>query len=113
MRPVERLQDEGAAPERTTLAWTRTALALIVAALLAARLLGAEIGWFALGVAGALAPLAVAILIGARHRYRRATVALSGEHAPADGMLPTLVAVMVVLLAVIEVAYVVLSAMPG
>lgn len=112
MRPAERLQDEGAAPERTTLSWTRTALALIVAALLAARLLGAEIGWLALGVAAALAPLALVILLGARRRYRRATVALTGAHTPADGMLPTLVTLMVVLLAVVEVAYVVLSAVP-
>ena len=74
------LFDEGLQPERTELAWRRTALALAVGSLVALRLLPAAFGeaWWALGgVAGLIAT--AWLYLSARRRYRRVNDALRRE----------------------------------
>ena len=86
-----RLYDPGLQPERTELAWRRTALALAVGSLVSIRVLPLLFGssaWMLLGLAG----VAVAAIIwsAARVRYRTAyralTTAASGRRLP-DGRL--------------------------
>jgi uncharacterized membrane protein YidH (DUF202 family) len=72
--------DPGLQPERTELAWRRTALALAAGSLVALRLLPAAFGsaWWTLGgVAGLL--VTAALYQGARRRYRQVNLALGRE----------------------------------
>ncbi|GAB3602964.1 DUF202 domain-containing protein [Microbacterium aureliae] len=84
--------DPGLQPERTELAWRRTALAVAVGSLVALRLLPAvlqDAWWIAPGIAGLLA--AGGLWIASDRRYARVHEATSaaGAHAPLpDGRLP-------------------------
>ena len=102
---ITRTYDPGAQNERTALAWTRTALALLVGVVLASRLAAAQLGVVALVFALVVAPLALVILLMARSRYRHAHDALHHERDLPDGRLPALVALVCCLLAVLELAY--------
>lgn len=88
--------DVGLQPERTALAWRRTALALTVAAVVGIRVLPALLGPWALIPAGAGIALTVGILIASHHRYHqqhgRLTTADTDRIALPDGALPALVA---------------------
>lgn len=80
--------DAGLQPERTELAWRRSALTIALGSLVAARLLPVVLGdpWWALfGVAGFAA--AVVVWIGARRRYLAMTRRLEahGDRAPLTG----------------------------
>lgn len=102
---IERTHDPGAQNERTSLAWTRTGLALLVASLLAGRFAAARLGPVAV-VAGAIAAgTVVAVLYLARRRYRVGHTALHAGAALPDGRLPALVTMVVILLAVLELGY--------
>ncbi|PZF53302.1 hypothetical protein DEJ23_14870 [Curtobacterium sp. MCSS17_008] len=57
--------DPGLQPERTALAWRRTALALTVAALVAVRILPETLGLWTVLPAGAGLVAAVAVLVAA------------------------------------------------
>ncbi len=96
----------GVPNERTALAWTRTALALLGAALLATRVVVERLGALASVFAAVALPLAVVVLVGAGRRYRTAHAMLSSQARPPDGRLPAGVAVLVVVLAVAELVYV-------
>jgi uncharacterized membrane protein YidH (DUF202 family) len=91
--------DPGLQPERTALAWRRTALAITVGALVAVRILPEKLGLWAILPAGAGLVLATCILVAAHHRYQahhsRLTTADSDRIALPDGSLPALVAVTV------------------
>lgn len=63
--------DPGLQPERTMLAWRRTALALVVVAAVATRYLAAELGPAAAALGGAGVLLATVALAAAQLRYRR------------------------------------------
>jgi uncharacterized membrane protein YidH (DUF202 family) len=63
--------DPGLQPERTALAWRRTALALIVGSLAAVRVLPDLVGSWGYAGAGVAFVASVAILIAAHLRYRR------------------------------------------
>ncbi|PSL02518.1 uncharacterized membrane protein YidH (DUF202 family) [Haloactinopolyspora alba] len=106
---IERTFDSGAQNERTALAWTRTALALLLAAVLATRLAAEPLGVLAVAFGAVTAPLAVLVLLMARRRYRRAHDALHGERALPDGRLPALVTLITGLLAVLEIVYAVIG----
>ena len=73
------LFDPGLQPERTLLAWRRTALSIVVGSLVTARLLYPQLGIGAviLGVVGASGGLAVHLLAG--RRLRRMTHQLLGH----------------------------------
>ncbi|HEY9411246.1 MAG TPA: DUF202 domain-containing protein [Jiangellaceae bacterium] len=102
---IQRTHDAGAQNERTSLAWTRTGLALLVASLLAGRFAAARLGPVAV-VAGAIAAgTVVAVLYLARRRYRVGHAALHGGAPLPDGRLPALVTIVVTLLAVLELGY--------
>lgn len=92
MRPLETAPfDPGLQPERTALAWRRTALALTLGPVAAARVLAPQLG--ALTAATAVLGLVVggSLAAAARARYRRTHRALTGEgppaHLPGGGLL--------------------------
>ncbi|MBM7025537.1 DUF202 domain-containing protein [Clavibacter zhangzhiyongii] len=96
---VEHPFDPGLQPERTALAWRRTALALVVGSLLGLRALPALLGPAGLVVAAAGVLAALGVLTTAHLRYRRVhrilTAAADGPHRPValpGGALPALVA---------------------
>lgn len=76
--PRRELYDEGLQPERTALAWRRTALGLAVGALISVRVLPGALGTWALipAVAGVVVSLAVAW--AAHRRHVRTLAALLG-----------------------------------
>jgi uncharacterized membrane protein YidH (DUF202 family) len=93
-----RLFDPGLQPERTELAWRRTALAIGVGSLIALRLLPAlaptsdgQLLWLTPGLIGVA--FAAGLWTFARRRYRLANAALSeghAERAPGGALLLTL-----------------------
>ncbi|MFC4855657.1 DUF202 domain-containing protein [Actinophytocola glycyrrhizae] len=80
----------GVQNERTSLAWVRTALGLVVCALLAGRLAVVRGEGWALGAALAAAVLAVGVLGWSHDRYVRADRRLRQERA-VDFAVPALV----------------------
>lgn len=93
--------DVGLQPERTALAWRRTALALIVAAVVGIRVLPALLGPWALIPAGAGIVIAVGVLVASHRRYRvqheRLTRAATARIPLLDGTLPGLMALVTIL----------------
>jgi len=92
---MTQLFDPGLQPERTELAWRRTALAFAVGSLVALRLLPAafENGWWSLaGVAGLAASALVWVMARSRSRAVNSVLAADGDHAsmPGAGVLATL-----------------------
>jgi uncharacterized membrane protein YidH (DUF202 family) len=71
-------RDPGLQPERTMLAWRRTALALVVIAAVATRYLAVELGPYAAMLGGAGILLATIALASAHHRFRKV---VRGFHA--------------------------------
>ncbi|MBF4618084.1 DUF202 domain-containing protein [Clavibacter sp. VKM Ac-2873] len=96
--PTGRPSDPGLQPERTALAWRRTALALVVGSLLGLRVLPALLGAAGLVVAAAGVVLALGVLVAAHLRYRQVHRILTsasagpGTTALPGGALPALVA---------------------
>lgn len=66
-----RSEAPGAQNERTTLAWGRTALSVLVTAAIVSRLAVDSIGPVALLAVVAAVPVSVWIVLGSRRRYRR------------------------------------------
>lgn len=92
--------DPGLQPERSALAWQRTALAVAVGALVLARILAPSFGMFALGPA--LVGLAVAGYIATRakrryYHHHKILVAHGDRVRLADGALPAVLSLSVVL----------------
>jgi uncharacterized membrane protein YidH (DUF202 family) len=93
----------GLANERTALAWNRTALALMATALATARIIVDRLGALAVVLIALAVPLAVAVVVAAARRYR---ASLHADSPAPDGRLLALVAVLIVVLALTEIAYV-------
>lgn len=104
--------DVGLQPERTALAWRRTALALVVGAVVSIRVLPTLLGTWALVPAGAGIVLAVALLVASHKRYRRQhdllTSADSDRIVLSDGRLPAAVTGTVLLGGIASLAVVLL-----
>ncbi len=82
--PLDRVWDRGLQLERTSLAWTRSALAMLGAGALVVRLLATrDQPVVAVSCAVALVVMAAAVLVLAARRYRHADAALRE-----GGMLP-------------------------
>jgi uncharacterized membrane protein YidH (DUF202 family) len=97
------LYDTGLQPERTALAWRRTALALAGGALVAVRIVPAVVGPWAYLPTGAGLVLAVVILVLAHRRYRCLHRALVEHHQPdrrPDGRLVALTGLATLLIGV-------------
>src|SRR5690348_11897745 len=80
--------ESGLQPERTTLAWRRTVISLLVGSVVAARLLAGQLGWWAaaVGVTGLLVTGLIWALSASRGR--RVTRALTeGDLLPGGGLL--------------------------
>jgi putative membrane protein len=71
--------DPGMQPERTALAWRRTALAMGVGSIAALRVFPLAFGAWALIPAGIAVAIAVAVFVLAQLRYRRNHRALTGQ----------------------------------
>jgi uncharacterized membrane protein YidH (DUF202 family) len=104
---AERPFDPGLQPERTLLAWQRTALALAVGSVAGARLALPVLGAVAVGVGVLGAAAALSAYLAAGVRYRRSHHALvTGESLP-GGAVPLLaLTAAAVLIAVAALAYV-------
>lgn len=74
--------DVGLQPERSALAWRRTALALTVGPLVMARLLAPALGTWAVVIAVGGVLFGLFLLLGSAARYRRVHEALTGRAAP-------------------------------
>lgn len=74
--------DSGLQVERTALSWRRTALALTVGPLLAARLLAPEIGALSVLAAAGGVALGGYVAVASSARYRRIHRRLTGEGGP-------------------------------
>ena len=80
--------DAGLQPERTELAWKRTALAIAVGALVALRLLPAAFGdpgWVLAGMGGLCASAALWVWAGRRSRTVNKMLRSLGDRAPLPG----------------------------
>lgn len=78
------MSDGGLQAERTTLAWTRTLLVLLVLAALVLRRVG-ELSVLALIPAALLTVCALVCLIGQGGHYRRSERALAGDRRGGNG----------------------------
>jgi uncharacterized membrane protein YidH (DUF202 family) len=83
--------DPGLQPERTSLAWQRTALALLGVGLLVPRVAWATLGAWSLVPSGLVVAAAVAVLAAGFRRYRAAHRALTTGGTLHDGRLALLV----------------------
>jgi len=114
---MTRLFDPGLQPERTELAWRRTALAIGVGSLVAMRLLPVAFSdpwWILVGASGLL--VAGALWIVARKRGRRTVAMLltRGDRAPLPGAAPlAFLAAFVVVCGAIALAVVVTAVGSG
>ncbi|WP_253905839.1 DUF202 domain-containing protein [Arthrobacter sp. H5] len=90
--------DTGLQPERTDLAWSRTTLALIIAAAIFLRWMPHH-GWFAGVLVTAATATAITINLTRKHRFRRAVLGINNERMPADLISTGSVASSVVVLA--------------
>ena len=99
------MSDQGEADEldeRTSLAWTRTGLALLLAAVVVARLTVARLGPVSVVVAALGLVVSGWILISSRQRFRAAHLALrQGSHRP-DARLPAVLAGFIVAISLAE-----------
>lgn len=84
--PQDRVWDRGLQLERTSLAWTRSALAMLAAGALVVRLLATrDQPAVALSCAAVLVVMAAAVLLLAARRYRHADAALREGGLLPDG----------------------------
>ncbi|ROS59129.1 uncharacterized protein DUF202 [Frigoribacterium sp. PhB160] len=81
--------DEGLQPERTALAWRRTALALTAASLVAFRVLPELLGGGAWVLAAVGLTASVGVLVAAHRRYRRLHRLLTSPASPSRSSSPS------------------------
>ena len=83
--------DAGLQPERTELAWRRTALALALGSLIAVRLFPAalnDVAWITPGVLGLVAAAIIALIARRRYRAIHRLLHTRGDRAAMPGAVP-------------------------
>ncbi|MCV2395162.1 DUF202 domain-containing protein [Actinotalea sp. M2MS4P-6] len=106
--------DPGLQPERTALAWNRTALSIVVGGLVALRVLPALVGAVGLVLAVFVVVAGAGLGLLAHVRSRRTTGRLvAGAGALPDGRLPAVVATVATGIAVIAVGVVAAAVIAG
>jgi len=96
--------DAGLQPERTGLAWERTALAFLGLGLAVPRLAWPVLGPWAIAPAAVILAGALALFVAGHRRYRHTHGALTG-----DGRLPLLATLVALVLALVAVLLVVVA----
>lgn len=95
----------GAQADRTRLAWIRTALAFMISSVVGLRVTVDEVGPAAIAITAACVLAAGAVLIGSRHRYRRAADTIDAPADLPDGRLPAVAGAIVLALGVLVIFY--------
>jgi uncharacterized membrane protein YidH (DUF202 family) len=101
--------DEGLQPERTILAWRRTALTLAAGSVAAARLLPEHYGWWTLILALTGIACSVAVYFAGHRRYLRHRIHLANPELPGVGASASTILAAAVLCTLIGVAGVVVT----
>jgi len=106
--------DAGLQPERTSLAWQRTALAFFGLGLAVPKLAWTALGAWSILPAGVVVVGALALFVVGQRRYRRTHDALTGDSGYRhDGRLPLLATLVGILLAVVALILVAVAAGTG
>ena len=109
MTTGERVWDRGLQPERTSLAWQRTALAILALGLAVPKLTWSAEGPWSLLASVVIVAGAIVVFAFAQRRYRHAhRILTSAAGRLHDGRLPLFVAVLAVLLALVALGGLVL-----
>lgn len=101
--------DAGLQPERTGLAWERTALAFLGLGLAVPRLAWPVLGPWAIAPAAVILAGALALFVAGHRRYRHTHGALTGAGQLRDGRLPLLATLVALVLALVAVLLVVVA----
>lgn len=101
--------DRGLQPERTALAWLRTAMSVLVAALVLVRVAGQRNAVLAAASAVLALPLSAMVAVLAWRRFVRAKRRFQGGGQLPDGLLPAALTVLAALMGVVAIGYVVLG----
>ena len=107
--PVRPHSDLGLQPERTSLAWQRTVLALLVVSAMLFRWIG-RYGVIVLPAAAVLVMLATAIFLTQRRRYLRFSAGLRAERLTANVGSVVAVTAAVLICGVVAATFVILDA---
>lgn len=107
--PVRPHSDLGLQPERTSLSWQRTVLALLVVSAMLFRWIG-RYGVIVLPAAGVLVLLAALILLTQRRRYLRFSAGLRAERLTANVGSVVTVTAAVLICGVVAATFVILDA---
>lgn len=107
--PVRPHADQGLQPERTSLSWQRTVLALLVVSAMLFRWIG-RYGVIVLPAAGVLVLLAALILLTQRRRYLRFSAGLRAERLTANVGSVVAVTAAVLICGVVAATFVILDA---
>jgi putative membrane protein len=111
MTTAREVWDAGLQPERTSLAWQRTALTLLGVGLLIPKLAWAVLDLWTLVPAGLVVAVAIFVLVAGHQRYRAThEVLTTGDGHLRDGRLPLLVAVTALVIAVLALGLLIASA---
>jgi putative membrane protein len=111
MSAADQVWDPGLQPERTSLAWQRTALTMLGVGLLVPKLAWPVLGVWALVPSGIVVAVAVAVLVAGARRYRAAhDVLTTGDGALGDGRLPLVVTLAALTLALLALGLLLASA---
>jgi uncharacterized membrane protein YidH (DUF202 family) len=101
-RDAARHGDSGLQPERTDLAWSRTTMAMVVAAAVFLRWLPHH-GWFVGTLVGGAVIAALAINLTQKRRFHKAVRGINQEAMPPNTRATAAVAASVVILAVLGI----------
>lgn len=101
--------DSGLQPERTRLAWQRTALALLSAGLIVARIVGHHHLTAGVAIAASATVLAGVTGVLSTRRYRRANLRLHAEHPLPGGVINLLMTLAFLVVAVGALVFVLVA----